>query len=58
MQWSGPSVTTVASVAWRDISLARASDVLLCTPAEDGPVIIDKNDIALSLIGITSHYYQ
>jgi len=29
MELSGPSVTTVASVAWRDISLARASDVLL-----------------------------
>lgn len=26
---SSPRVTTVASVAWRDMSLARASEVLL-----------------------------
>lgn len=30
MEWSGPNVTTVASVACSDISLANASDVLLC----------------------------
>lgn len=28
-EWSAPRVTMVASVAWRDISLASASDVLL-----------------------------
>lgn len=29
MEWSGPRVTTVASVAWRDISLAKAWEVFL-----------------------------
>lgn len=29
MMWSRPRDTTVASVAWSDMSLARASDVLL-----------------------------
>lgn len=30
IDWSLPRVTTVASVAWRDINLDKASDVLLC----------------------------